>query len=94
MNPNVKHSFLEYPKTVKDTKNIYLQTDLGIFDVLSEVPPAGTFTEIKNRAAEILLYGYNCKVIAIDDLIKIKESMTRAKDIQIAKELKAIKTKS
>jgi hypothetical protein len=93
MNPSAKHSFLEYPTDIKGTNNIYLETDLGILDILSKLPPAGSFDEIKERSIEISLYGHSCRVISIDDLIKIKESMNRPKDQQAAQELRLIQLK-
>lgn len=93
MNPSFKPSFLDHPQDLKGWNHIYLQTDLGILDVLSEVPPAGTFSEIKSRAVEVSLYGHKCKVISIDDLIQIKGSMKRPKDLQVLSELEAIRRK-
>lgn len=80
MNPNFKPSFNDEPKDLKGIKNIYLKTDLGTLDIVSEVPPAGNFEDIKRNAIDISLYGHTCKVISLDDLIKIKESMSRPKD--------------
>jgi hypothetical protein len=93
MNPSAKHSFLEYPKDMQGTNNIYLETDLGVLDILSKVPPAGSFDEIKKRSIEISIYGHICRVISIDDLIKIKEAMNRPKDQQAAQELRIIRLK-
>ena len=93
MNPNAKHSFLEYPKIIKGTNNIYLETDLGILDILSQTEPAGSFDEIKNRSLEISLYGYKCRVISIEDLIQIKKEMKRPKDLQAVEELQIIQKK-
>jgi hypothetical protein len=94
MNPNAKHSFLEYPVDLQGINNIYLETDLGVLDILSQAPPAGTFEAIKSRSFTIPLYGWQCKVISIDDLITIKEAMNRPKDQQAVKELKMIKIKT
>lgn len=91
MNPNAKHSFLEYPTDIKGINNIYLETDLGVLDILSQSQPAGSFEEIKGRSIEIALYGKKCRVISIDDLIRVKESMKRPKDLQTVHELKIIK---
>lgn len=93
MNPAFKPSFLEYPKDIQGLNNIYLETDLGVLDILSEAQPAGSFEEIKSRATNISLYGRACKVISIDDLILIKSSMKRPKDIQAVQELQAIREK-
>ena len=91
MNPKIKLSFLEHPKSIDGLNNIYLQTDLGILDILSETQPAGDFQTIKTNSIEIPLYGHKCNVISLDDLIKVKEAMNRPKDIQAVIELKKVK---
>lgn len=90
MNPSFKPSFFEQPKDFSGVKNIYLETDLGILDILSEVPPAGSFDEIKSRAMNIKIYDSNCKVISLDDLIYVKSNMKRPKDIATLEQLKII----
>jgi len=94
MNPSFKPSFMDYPQDLTGVNNIYLETDLGVLDILSSSEPAGNFQEIKSRAISISLYGYSCHVISIDDLIKIKETMKRPKDLQAVQELKLIRDKS
>jgi predicted nucleotidyltransferase len=91
MNRKAKLSFIDHPESLEKVNNIYLQTDLGILDVLSETQPAGDFEMIKKNSVEISLYGHKCKVISIDDLITVKEKMNRPKDIQAVLELKKIK---
>lgn len=76
------------------TNNIYLATDLGILDILSQTQPAGTFAEIKSRSIEIPLYGRKCRVISIEDLIRVKKAMNRPKDQQTVLELEIIQKKS
>lgn len=90
MNPAVSPSFLDEPRELSTIKNIYLKTDWGILDIMSDQAPAGDFSQLKSRAVEVDLYGRTCKVISLDDLIKIKESMSRPKDIQALVELKRI----
>jgi len=94
MNPNARHSFLEYPSDLRGFNNIYLSTDLGVLDILSQAQPAGNFDEIKSRSVEISLYGRKCRVISVDDLIKIKASMNRPKDKQTVLELQLIRQNS
>ncbi|MBT4792496.1 MAG: nucleotidyltransferase [Halobacteriovoraceae bacterium] len=84
-------SFLDHPKSLDGLNNIYLDTDLGILDILSATEPAGNFETIKKNAIDIPLYGFTCKVISIDDLIKVKTVMNRPKDIQAVIELKKVK---
>lgn len=90
MNPNAPISFLEQPKDLSQVKNIYLKTNLGILDIMSELPPVGDFKVIKKNSIEINLYGHICRVISIEDLIRIKETMTRPKDKETLEHLKKI----
>lgn len=91
MNPNFKPSFMTYPEKIDDLKNIYLETDLGVLDILGEVQPIGDFAVVKSHALEISLYGYSCSVISLDDLIRVKESMKRPKDKEATAQLRAIR---
>lgn len=93
MNPNFKPSFFDQPKSPDGVENIYLETDLGILDVMSKLPPVGDFELIKSRAITFEIYGYSCRVIALEDLIRIKESMKRPKDKQIVHELRILQEK-
>ncbi len=93
MNPNFKPSFLDEPKDLAGLNNIYLETDWGILDILSQVLPAGEFSEIKCRAIEVNLYGHSCKVISIEDLITVKAAMKRPKDLATLEELKIIQSR-
>jgi predicted nucleotidyltransferase len=90
MNPNFKPSFLEHPKRSDELKNIYLETDLGILDMLSELQPIGDFQAVKSRAVTIRLYGHDCKVVSLEDLIRIKETMSRPKDKETLLHLREI----
>lgn len=94
MNPNHKPSFMDYPISLDGVNNIYLETDLGVLDIMSELPPVGNFEAVKSNAIEISLFGHRCFVAGIDDLIRIKETMKRPKDKETLRILKEIKTKS
>jgi hypothetical protein len=94
MNLGANISFLDSPKDTRGLNNIYLTTTLGVVDILSEVPPVGGFAMVKSRSIEISIYGYKCRVICVEDLIKIKGSMKRPKDLQMHEELKAIQSRS
>lgn len=85
-----KLSFMDYPQDLKSLKNLYLNTDLGILDLLSEVSGVGDISVLKKTALEVELFGEKCKVISIQDLIKSKKIMGRPKDIAVLKELDCI----
>jgi len=71
-------------------KKLYIETNIGVVDVIGDVSGVGSFEEVKKGAIEIKLYGYKCKVISIDDLIKCKETLKRPKDLIVAEELKSV----
>lgn len=91
MNPNFQPDFIDYPKDISNINNIYLITDLGILDIMNSQPPVGDFDRIKKDAIEIKIFGHTCKVISIEDLLTVKKSMKRPKDIETSKILEKIK---
>jgi len=85
-----KLSFLEHPQDASGTQNIYLETDLGVLDIISEVKGVGDFERVLRGAIEIELFGHSCKVISLEDLIDSKKSMSREKDLTTTKELEIL----
>ena len=86
-----KPSFLEFPKVLENVKNLYLETDFGVIDVMSEVPGIGGFERVKKGSLMISLFGCDCLIIGLDDLITVKKNLGRAKDIALYHELLEIK---
>jgi len=91
MNPSLKPSFLDEPKNADNLNAVYLETDLGILDIIKSVTAVGDYNIIKQQAVEIKIFGYPCKVLSLDHLIKSKESLARDKDKLLLKELYSIK---
>jgi RimJ/RimL family protein N-acetyltransferase/predicted nucleotidyltransferase len=89
-----KPSFLDTPKSIEGINNLYLQTDAGILDLISNVTGVGDFEELSKSCIEIKIYGYKCKMISIEDLIKAKLALKRPKDLEVARELETIHKKS
>ena len=89
-----KPSFLDVPQDVKGLKNIYLETDLGVIDIISDVPNIGDFKRVKEGAISVSLFGHKCLVISLDDLIEVKKNLGRAKDKALYQELLEIKRSS
>jgi hypothetical protein len=72
-------------------KNLYLDTDLGPLDCLSEVLGIGDFLEVKRRSIELTLPVGVCPVLNIDALIAAKTATNRTRDRMTISQLKAIK---
>ncbi len=88
-----KLSFLQHPAPGAPVANLYLETDAGIVDVLSNVLGVGDYARLRRTAVEIPLFGRKCPVISLEDLIAAKEAVGREKDLLAVKELKAIAAK-
>lgn len=93
MNPSFQPSLEEYPKPGQNLDNYYLKTKSGVLDIIKRVDPIGDYEDVKKNALTIELFGYLCRVISLDDLIKAKSYMTRPKDKSVLRELLAVKKK-
>lgn len=79
------------PSLVGDLKNLYLATDLGKLDCLSEVLGIGGYDEVERRSVEIKFESGPCRVLEIDALIEAKSATNRTRDRMAILQLKAIK---
>jgi len=86
-------SFLQHPPPGQPLKNLYLQTDMGVIDILTSVMGVGDFGRLKSRAEEVEVDGKRYLVISLEDLIRAKEALGRERDLLAAKELRAIAAK-
>lgn len=65
-----KRLLLENKEQILNLKNLYLKSDLGCIDFLSEVSGIGGFKDVFDSSIEISLFGMKCRVLSIDALIK------------------------
>jgi len=72
-------------------KNLYLKTDVGIIDILSEVKGLGGFEECSKASEPIEVDDITFRMLSIDALITAKEAVGRDKDIAAVRELKVIR---
>jgi len=78
----------------RSLKNIYLTTDLGILDCLSEVAGIGDFAAVLQRSQLKEFPFGRCYILKIDALIQAKEAVGRPQDLIAASQLKAIKERN
>jgi hypothetical protein len=71
-------------------KNLYLNTDLGILDCLSEVAGVGDFKAVMARSQTMKSPFGECHVLKIDALIEAKKAVGRPRDMQAVAQLSAI----
>lgn len=86
-------SFLDNPAEGTTLRNLYLDTDLGQVDLISEVTGVGDLAEVAKEAVEAVIFGTAYRVLSLDKLIQAKRALGREKDILGERELLAIKAK-
>lgn len=74
-------------------KNLYLTTDIGILDCLSEVAGIGDFDAVL-RQSQLMHFPFGrCYVLKIDALIQAKQAVGRPHDLITVQQLNAVKEK-
>lgn len=71
-------------------KNLYLQTNLGEIDLLSEVDGVGPYSLVKDHAEMITLDDMQVPIMSIEDIIQSKGFLGRPKDRQVIAELRLV----
>jgi hypothetical protein len=79
------------PADLAGYRNLYLLTDLGQLDILSEITGIGGYEEVARHTIAVDLGGANCRVLDLDTLIRAKKALNLAKDRQAVVELEAIR---
>jgi hypothetical protein len=75
-------------------KNLYLQTDLGVLDCLSEVKGIGDYASVLERSVAYRSSFGDVRMLNIDALITAKRAMGRQRDLEAVRLLEAIKEKN
>ncbi len=74
-------------------KNIYLNTDLGILDCLSEVSGIGGYDLVMQRSTPHRLSYGEFQILSLDALIASKSAAGRQRDLEAVRLLQAVKEK-
>ena len=77
-----------------ELKNLYLQTDLGKLDCLSEVAGIGGYREVLAQSVSAQFSYGEFRFLNLDALIKAKEAAGRERDLIAAKQLRAVREKT
>ncbi|MCW3100551.1 MAG: hypothetical protein JWL77_6169 [Chthonomonadaceae bacterium] len=74
-------------RTLKNTQNLTLVTDVGDIDLLTEPAGVDSFEGLWERATEMEVFGMKVRVASLEDLIAMKQAAGRPKDKQHLLEL-------
>jgi predicted nucleotidyltransferase len=72
-------------------RNLNLETDFGIVDILGEVTGIGGYEEVLRHSEERSLGGQTFRILTLDALIIAKRAAGRRKDVRGVEELERIK---
>jgi len=75
-------------------KNLYLRTNLGTLDCLSEVAGIGGYAQALERSITYHLSYGDFRILSIDALIAAKEAVGRERDREAVRYLRAIKERN
>ncbi len=78
------------PHLVAELKNLYLQTDLGNLDCLSEVAGIGHYDHVLERSVCAKFSYGEYRFLSLDGLIASKEAAGRERDLTALRHLRAI----
>lgn len=81
------------PELCGRLQNLYLATDLGTLDCLSNVLGLGGYEEVLRQSASLRLWGGECRVLTLDALIQSKQATNRPHDRQTIAQLRVIQTR-
>jgi hypothetical protein len=79
------------PERFAGYRNLYLVTDLGQVNILSEITGIGDYRVVTQHTVKLELAGRAYHVLDLDALIQSRRALGRPKDIQSAMELEAIR---
>jgi hypothetical protein len=77
-----------------ELKNMYLTTDLGVLDCLSEVAGVGGFEDVLAESEMVEFPFGKIHVLKIDALIRAKQAVGRPHDLVTVRQLNAIKERN
>lgn len=83
--------FVPDARTLRHVSRLTLDTDAGWLDLLAEPPGGPPYAALRARATELDLDGVCVRVADIDDLIAMKKTAGRLRDLADVDELEAIK---
>ncbi len=70
------------PDALANGASFTLDTDAGPVDYLNDVPGAGDYEDLRERAVEARAAGVVVRVVGLDDLIRMKRASGRPQDLR------------
>jgi len=82
---------LEMPPGVHEgLRNLYLDTDWGPLDLLSDVKGIGDYSKVLSMSMEAEIGSQTVRLLSLEGILRAKEAMDRPRDAEAARQLRAI----
>ncbi len=75
-------------ESCRGLKNLYLDTDWGVIDCVSEVTGLGDFEKVWGESEPINLPTGQCRILKREALIRSKSALGRPRDLEAVKQLR------
>lgn len=72
-------------------RNLYLHTNLGMLDLLTEVAGLGPYSAVLDASFPLSLWELECRTLTLDGLIASKQALGQPKDLALLRQLLAIR---
>lgn len=82
---------LQDPSVLQGFKNLYLETDIGQLDILSEIDGVGDYAAVASHAITLDVFGLPVHVLDLDTLILAKARIGRSKDRRVVADLEMVR---
>jgi hypothetical protein len=76
--------------TISRGLNFTLTTDLGDLDLFGEVAGLGAYDRVRDLSKVVPLFGFGCRVLSVEGLVRAKRAAARTKDLLVLPELEAL----
>jgi hypothetical protein len=86
--------FVLSERLLRELRNVYLRTDLGVIDCLSEVAGIGGYDTVLEASVPVALSFGQCRMLSLDALIRSKETLGREQDLAALRQLRAIRERT
>jgi hypothetical protein len=71
--------------------NFTLSTNLGWLDLFGEITGSGTYENLLPHSGLIEAFGVSCRILNLDELIRVKRAAGRPKDFESIAELESLR---
>ena len=78
-------------KVLQNETDLMLETDNGSIDLIGKLAGIDSYRQVFTDSLKLKLFGYEVRVLSLDDLIKAKKAANRPKDLFVLPQLETLR---